>query len=304
MSFVPHLLRRLPVLLQRTLVRALDHNAAQVSQAAAYSSIVALFPALIVAASALVRLPESAIMRGELSGVLDRVLPADVWPLLASYFDVTAPHTQVSLRAFLVAVVVSTTGASGVIVTFMEGLRRAADLPPDCWTFWKRRSRSFLLVPLSLVPLGLASVLVVFGHLLSEVLANYVPGVVRTPVFFLATLLRWIFALTGSVGLTALLYRMGTPSRPRWRVTLPGALMATAMWLASTLVFGWYVTRFANYSRVYGSLGAGIALLFWLYITAFSVLCGAEFNTVFHAERAGWRAPRQKRARTGRIASG
>ena len=57
--------------------------------------------------------------------------------------------------------------------------------------------------------------------------------------------------------------------------------MATAMWFLTTLAFGWYVTRFANYSEVYGSLGAGIALLFWLYIISLSVLCGAEFNVQF-----------------------
>jgi len=71
--------------------------------------------------------------------------------------------------------------------------------------------------------------------------------------------------------------------RQSWKRTLPGAIVSTAMWLISTLVFGWYVTRFANYSQVYGSLGAGIALLFWLYIISLSVLCGAEFNTEFHA---------------------
>jgi uncharacterized BrkB/YihY/UPF0761 family membrane protein len=52
------------------------------------------------------------------------------------------------------------------------------------------------------------------------------------------------------------------------------------------LLFGWYVTRFANYSEVYGSLGAGIALLFWLYIISLSVLCGAEFNAQLDTERA------------------
>ena len=61
--------------------------------------------------------------------------------------------------------------------------------------------------------------------------------------------------------------------------------MATAMWFLSTLAFGWYVTRYANYSKVYGSLGAGIALLFWLYIIALSVLCGAEFNAQLYAKR-------------------
>jgi membrane protein len=63
------------------------------------------------------------------------------------------------------------------------------------------------------------------------------------------------------------------------------------MWFLTTLAFGWYVTRFANYSEVYGSLGAGIALLFWLYIVSLSVLCGGEFNAQFES---------QYRARFGR----
>jgi membrane protein len=56
------------------------------------------------------------------------------------------------------------------------------------------------------------------------------------------------------------------------------------MWFLTTLGFGWYVTRFANYSEVYGSIGAGIALLFWLYIVSLSVLCGAEFNAQFDVQ--------------------
>ncbi len=57
------------------------------------------------------------------------------------------------------------------------------------------------------------------------------------------------------------------------------------MWFITTLLFGLYVTRFANYSQVYGSLGAAIALMFWLYIIALSVLCGAEFNAQLGAAR-------------------
>jgi membrane protein len=55
------------------------------------------------------------------------------------------------------------------------------------------------------------------------------------------------------------------------------------LWFIATVAFGWYVTRFANYSQVYGSLGAGIALLFWLYIISLCVLYGAEFNTEFYS---------------------
>jgi membrane protein len=61
-------------------------------------------------------------------------------------------------------------------------------------------------------------------------------------------------------------------------------VLATALWFPATLIFGWYVTRFTNYSEVYGPLGAGIALLFWLYIISLSVLAGAEFNVHFNAQ--------------------
>jgi len=70
-----------------------------------------------------------------------------------------------------------------------------------------------------------------------------------------------------------------------WRASLPGATVATLLWFVTTLGFGFYVTRFANYSRVYGSLGAAIALMFWLYIIALSVLIGSEFNAQLNIER-------------------
>jgi membrane protein len=64
-------------------------------------------------------------------------------------------------------------------------------------------------------------------------------------------------------------------------------LAASLLWFPSTLAFGWYVTRVANYSRFYGSFGAGIATLVWLYITSFSALLGAELNGVLFQERQG-----------------
>ena len=275
-----HTALRIPVLFKRAAWRAMDHDVLNVAQSAAYSAMVALFPALIVASAVVGLLPNTAPIRYELAAFFDRVLPSDVSPLLASYFSVTQ-HTPTSGRALVLAVIVSVSGASGVIATFMEGVRRAYDLPPDCWNFWQRRARAVALVPMSLIPLGVASVLVMFGHYLSMWLAMHAMPEVRTPVYLVALVIRWTVALTGSVGLVALLYHLGTPMRQTWRRTLPGAILATLMWFVATLIFGWYVTRFANYSRVYGSLGAGIALLFWLYLISLSVLYGAEFNAQF-----------------------
>ena len=274
------------MLFQRSLSRALAHDALNISQSAAYSAMVALFPALIVASAVVGLLPDSAPIRFELAVFFDRVLPSDVSPLLASYFSVTE-HTATSGRALVIAILVSVTGASSVIATFMEGVRRAYELPPDCFTFWQRRGRALALVPLSLIPLAVSSILVVFGHYLSRWLAMYAMPEARTLVYAIALLIRWSVSLAGSVGLIALLYHMGTPIRQKWGRTLPGAVLATLMWFVSTLVFGWYVTRFANYSRVYGSLGAGIALLFWLYLISLSVLSGAEFNAQIAAALDG-----------------
>ncbi|HMF52944.1 MAG TPA: YihY/virulence factor BrkB family protein [Edaphobacter sp.] len=277
---------RIPAIFHRALRRAVDHDCFNLAQSAAYSAMVSLFPALIVAAAVIAFLPDTAPIRSQLGAFFDRVLPPDVTPLLESYF-ITSPHSPKSTHALMLALLVSVTGASSVIATFMEGLRRAHNLPQNCWTFWRRRSRAYALVPLSLVPLAIASLLIVFGHIITAWIAMHVIPSVRTPVYIIALLIRWTIALTGSVGLIALIYHMGTPLQQSWKRTLPGAITATVMWFLTTLAFGWYVTRFANYSQVYGSLGAGIALLFWLYIISLSILCGAEFNYEFHAHFHG-----------------
>jgi membrane protein len=275
-------LLRLPKILHGTLLRAGRHDSLNLAQSTAYSAIVALFPALIVAAAVISFLPDTTPIRFQLSAFFDRILPPDVSPLLQSYF-VDSPHTSRSTHAVIAAFLVSLVGASSVLATLMEGVRRANDLPMDCWTFWQRRIRAFLLVPLSLVPFALATILIVFGQFITEWLAMHIMPSIRTPVYLIALLLRWAIALTGSIGIIGLIYHMGTPMQQSWKRVLPGAAVSTAMWFLSTLIFGWYVTRFANYSQVYGSLGAGIALLFWLFIISLSVLCGAEFNAEFHA---------------------
>ena len=279
-----------PALFKRALAHALEDDALNIAQSAAYSAIVALFPALIVVAALVPLLPDTAPIRYEIANVVQRILPADVTPMLEGYFT-PAQEGFTSTRALILGVVVSVSGASSVIATFMEGLRRAYGLPPDCWSFWSRRARALLLVPLSLIPLAASSLLVLFGHFLAAWLAGHGTPEQSGPIYIFAISVRWLVAVAGSVGLIALLYKLGTPLRLPWRATLPGAVLATTLWFASTLVFGLYVTRFANYSRVYGSLGAGIALLFWLYLTSLSVLCGAEFNAQLRASRASSLTP-------------
>ena len=279
-------------LLRKSLESSLAHDFLTLAQAVAYSGIVALFPALIVVAAVVAHWP-SLPLRGQMAMVFMRVLPSDVWPLILTYFSSTHATPQTA-RGVLSALVVSVVGAGNVMSTFMEGFRRAYDLPLCAATFWQRRRRALLLVPLSLLPLALASGLVVFGRLLTDWLTRFASHDVQIVLALVSLLLRWSIALGGSVALIAQIYHLGTDvthhvreyvhpmlglrMERSWRNSLPGATVATVLWFASTLIFGWYVTRFANYSRVYGSLGAAIALLVWLYLIALSVVWGAEFN--------------------------
>lgn len=281
---------RIPVAMKRAIVRMAGHDSLNLAQSAAYTAIVALFPALIVAAALVGLLPDANVFKIEAGSFFDEVLPPNVFPLLTSYFMSSAtgpdgqPHTT---RALVAAAIVSLIGGSSTISTLIDGLHRAAGVPEGCWGFLQKRGRSLLLVPLSLVPLAVASVLVVFGRYITEWIAEHLVDEVRPAFFDLTLAARWTIALGGVAALTALIYHVGVPSvqrttpRQSWLQTLPGAILATAIWFIGTLTFGWYVTRVANYSAVYGSLGAGIALLFWLYLVFLSVLFGAEFNEQF-----------------------
>lgn len=275
-------LRHIPALVHRAALRAFRHDCLYLAQSTAYSAIVTLFPALIAAAATISLLPYTAPLRFQLAVFFDRILPSDVSPLLQSYF-VTSPHNPRSTHALIAAFVVSIAGASSVISTIMEGVRRANGLPRSSWTLLWRRSRALLLVPLSLIPFALASLLVVFGHFITLWLARAMMPAARPSLFLLAILVRWAIALAASTGIVAMIYHMGTPMRQPWKRVVPGAVLATLMWFIATIVFGWYVTRFANYSQVYGPLGAAIALLFWLYLISLSVFFGAEFNAEYSA---------------------
>ena len=261
---------------------AFQHDCINTAKATAFSAIFAIFPALLVAAAAVTLLPYSAPLRYQLAIFFNRVLPASVAPLLEHYF-VTAHGVPQSARVLFGTLFVSFSGAAGVLGTLMEGFRRAYLLTDECWGTGlagqlRRWLWSFILVPIALVPLAVASLLIVFGHLLLAELSRFV-AMDRLPEFYVtANLIRWSFSLSVTAAVLAAIYRFGIPVRPRWRRVLPGAAFATATWFLSTAGFGWYVTHVGNYSRIYGSLGTGVVLLLWLFLTAFTVLCGAELN--------------------------
>ncbi|QOZ32861.1 YihY/virulence factor BrkB family protein [Bradyrhizobium sp. CCBAU 53421] len=91
---------------------------------------------------------------------------------------------------------------------------------------------------------------------------------------------RWPILLLLLLTALAVLYRYG-PSRtkPRWQWLSVGAIAAATLWLIGSSLLSWYLANFGNYNATYGSLGAAIGLMTWMWMSAIIVLCGAELNS-------------------------
>jgi membrane protein len=268
--------------LRDALREALAHDVFNTAKAVAYSGMLMLFPSLLVITTMLARVPVGTTLAGELRATFEQLVPTDTLDLLMPYLQ----SRQIrSSHVILSAISLSAFAGLGMALSLMEGFRRAYHLPSEEWGFWGRQLRAFLLVPIALVPLSLATLLVVFGHQIETWMIDNANHDLHFIVLVFWRIARWSLALiTGATVLTTL-YHFGTKRTENWLWVLPGAFAATFIWFPATLAFGWYVTRFADYSMFYGSFGAGIATLVWLYITAFSVLIGAELNGALFRDR-------------------
>jgi membrane protein len=261
--------------LRRAAWAAFGHSAFSSAKAAAYSAILSIFPALLVVTTLLAVTPQGDNFRGEIRSAFAQVLPPDTMVLVQAYFQIN--HVR-SVHLIWTASFVTIFAAMGAMLSLMEGFRRAYRLPRGVWSFWRERTIAFLLVPGTLVPMVFATVLVAFGHSIERWMVDNAEHVLRSYVLLLWRMIRWAIAMITSVAVLTVIYHFGVPHRRHWRSVLPGATLGTLTWFLATLAYGWYVTRFADYSVVYGSLAAAVATLIWLYMVSISILIGAEFN--------------------------
>jgi membrane protein len=262
--------------------QALDHDVLNTAKAAAYSGMLMLFPALLVLTTVLAELPQGTTLVNEIRGISQQFLPGDTMSVLQSYMLSRRIHSS---QVIWSAASLSVFAGLGMMLSLMEGFRRAYRIRRDGWSFWGCRLRALMLVPIALVPLALATLLVVFGHQIEAWMIENSDHELRHMVLFFWRIVRWSIALLTSATVLTAVYHFGTRRTERWLRVIPGAVAATLIWFPTTLAFGWYVTRIADYSMFYGSFGAGIATLVWLYITTFSVLIGAEMNGALSRRR-------------------
>jgi membrane protein len=259
-------------------------NALDTAKAAAYSGTLMLCPAFLVVTTLLALVPSGYTLLDTIRTASEQFLPPDTMSLLQSYFY---GRRAFSLQVLLSASSLTFFAALGLMLTLMEGFRRAYELPRHGWPWWQVRLRAILLVPIALVPLSIATSVLVFGQPIENWMIDNSQHELQFVVIFFWRLARWSLALVTSTSVVGTLYHFGTRSQEHWRWVAPGAIMTTLIWFPITLAFGLYVTRVADYTVVYGSLGTAIATMVWLYITSFSVLLGAQLNGVLHRQRKG-----------------
>lgn len=266
-------------LFRQACVGAYEDNCFGIAKGAAYSSLLAFFPVLASIAAILVRVNADSVAR-VLSRLLFQVIPPGTEDLVRYQFIVQG---QRSIWLVLAATLLSAWAASGTMMSLMEGFQGAYQLPSGR-SFLRQRGIAILLVFIAAVPSIGASTLILFGARIERWMIGLLglapEADLRTGVVVLFGLLRYSVALAAIVFVTALLYWVG-PNRPlKLRAVWPGAFLATVLWLLATSAFAWYVRNIANYNVLYGSIGAVIALLVWMYLLAVISLLGCEYNAV------------------------
>jgi len=255
--------------------RAFQHDAFATAKASAYSAILTFFPVLLIIGASLASWRKGGPYIREIQYALGSILPAGSSTAM-TYLKGTAKHPVGFL--FTTSLITLWT-ASGVVISWMDGFRRCYELPKT-WGLVKERFIAFGLVIFALLPMTFATVLVAVGSKFETRLLTYIDPDFSAYILLLWGGIRWVIATLTSISVIALIYHNAVPRTQRWHSVIPGATLATVVWFGVTIGFRAYLQHFGDFTTIYGSLGAGMALLVWMYMVSLVVLVGAELNAL------------------------
>jgi membrane protein len=238
----------------------------------AFFALLAVFPALTTVVSLYGFFADAGTIYTHLA-LLEGVVPAGVLDLLGDELTRIASQRSDTLGiTFLVALVVSFWSANSGVAALFDALNVV---------YKEREKRSLLRFYGTTFLFTLGGVLFVLTSIAAVVVLPVALGLfgAATQAERIVAVARWPALLLAVMLALALLYRFG-PSRrtAKWRWVSWGSVVAALLWVAVSMLFSLYVASFDSYNRVYGSLGAGVGFVTWIWLSAVVVLLGAELN--------------------------
>ena len=241
--------------------------------ALSYYFVLSLFPALIFLSAAVAYLPVPDLF-DQTWALMARFLPPDTMGLVRRVLaDVITPNRGTFLSFGILGTLWT---ASGGFAATIEALNIAYEVNDDR-PFWKRRP-----LALALALMTGALLLVAFSIMLvGPRFGGWLAGRVHLSGLFvlLWPYIHWTTAIGFAILAVEALYFLAPNVKQRFLATLPGAALAVGCWIGLSYLLGIYFRHFAHFNKTYGTLGAAIALMVWLYWTGFAMLVGAELNT-------------------------
>ena len=248
----------------------------------AYYFFFALFPALLALISIASFFPIENLM-DETVAMLSRVAPGEVTKIVT---DQIAQIANTNAGGILTFAFLFTLWSSSTAVLSMTSTLNAAYDITEGRAWWRVRLTALALtVGLALFVL-VSMTFVVAGPAIAERVANMTN--LGGSFVTLWSLLQWpiVFVLVATA--IALVYYYGPDAEQDWVWITPGSVLATLLWLAVSLGFKFYVTRFGTYNETYGVIGGVMVLMLWFYLSGLAILMGAELNSeIEHASPYG-----------------
>ncbi|GAN50410.1 YihY/virulence factor BrkB family protein [Methylobacterium radiotolerans] len=244
-----------------------------------FFTLLAIFPAVAALVSCYGLVADASTINDQLAS-LQGILPQGALEIVGDQVKRLNEQGNTTLGfSLLISIALSVWSANGGVKHVFDALNLVYN---------EREKRNFLV-------LNLVSLAFTAGALLFLLLALAAVVVVPVVLEFVGlgadawwlALLRWPVLLVAVLLGLALLYRYG-PSRdaPRWRWVTPGGALAALLWIVASLLFSWYVAHFGSYNKTYGSLGAAIGFMTWIWLSTMIVLTGAQVNAEMEHQTA------------------
>lgn len=238
----------------------------------AFSFFLALFPAIIFLFTLIPYIPIDGF-QDELFLLLKSVLPGDAYESAKTTIDDVIHHGRSGLLSFgfILAIFFSTNGISAMISEFNHTIHIK-----ETRSYLHQRYVALVLTLILSLLLITAIVLIVFSQNFSEHLVE--KGMFSQKIADIIGLSRWAILITLLFLGIAFLYYYAPSKKTRFRFFSAGATLSTILVVITSVGFSYYVANFAQYNKLYGSIGTLIVILLWIYFNSISLLLGFELN--------------------------